>query len=196
MIDDVIQTAGVSRGTFYNYFDSNRTLLLATNEHLAREVIERVKRVVVEIDDPAERVACGCRLFLETAQRYPILGQFVSNAGLEAIGPEGLVYDYMPEHILLGLKTCRFAQIPFEVALDLVAGTGLVAAFRTSQGKTKPGYPDQIAATILRGLGVADAEIASILAKPLPVLHIEPDSLLARAQARADQQQPRPEAGE
>lgn len=39
VIDDVIAEAGVSRGTFYNYFRTNTELMAAVGETLADELV-------------------------------------------------------------------------------------------------------------------------------------------------------------
>ena len=42
VIDEFVQAAGISRGTFYNYFDSVEALLRATSEWTTREVVEAI----------------------------------------------------------------------------------------------------------------------------------------------------------
>jgi len=59
VIDDVISTAGVSRGTFYKYFKSNRDLMVAANEELGKELLTQVLDRVAGLSDPAERLALG-----------------------------------------------------------------------------------------------------------------------------------------
>src|SRR5579883_1270921 len=54
-IDDFVQAAGVSRGTFYNYFESVEELLAATSEWTTRELIESVERALEGLEGPALR---------------------------------------------------------------------------------------------------------------------------------------------
>ena len=49
VIEDVIAAAGVSRGTFYNYFRTNGELLAAAIDELGNEVVD-VDRVAGESD--------------------------------------------------------------------------------------------------------------------------------------------------
>ena len=42
-IDDFVLAAGISRGTFYNHFESVEELLAATSEWLTRELIETIE---------------------------------------------------------------------------------------------------------------------------------------------------------
>ena len=43
VIDDVIAAAGVSRGTFYNYFRTNAELLVAAIEELGNELVDMIE---------------------------------------------------------------------------------------------------------------------------------------------------------
>src|SRR5271165_6765365 len=53
MIPDVIAAAGVSQGSFYNYFRTNDDLLTAISEELSNEMLHLVEDSVGVIDDPA-----------------------------------------------------------------------------------------------------------------------------------------------
>ena len=63
VIDDVIAAAGVSRGTFYNYFRTNGELLAAAIQELGNELVEHIEERVKAIPSPAERVFTGLRLY-------------------------------------------------------------------------------------------------------------------------------------
>ncbi|HME85648.1 MAG TPA: TetR/AcrR family transcriptional regulator [Roseiarcus sp.] len=99
MIDDVIAAAGVSRGTFYNYFRTNAELLVAAIEELGNELVDMIESRVEASPSPAERLFTGFRLYLEAARRFPLFARFIARVGPQAIGPDNLVYKYIPIHI-------------------------------------------------------------------------------------------------
>src|SRR5512135_3906048 len=70
-IDDFVQAAGISRGTFYNHFESVEELLAATSEWTTREIIELIEAALAGIDAPAIRFGVGLRLFFSKAQADP-----------------------------------------------------------------------------------------------------------------------------
>lgn len=109
VVDDVISAAGVSRGTFYKYFESNRDLLIAVNEELGNEIAISVEKLVSPIPDPAERIASGLLMFLATSARFPLFARFTYRVGLEAAGPTTLIYDYLPPHLEEGIKAGAFS---------------------------------------------------------------------------------------
>ncbi|MGT2493854.1 TetR/AcrR family transcriptional regulator [Cupriavidus basilensis] len=68
MIPDVIAAAGVSQGSFYNYFRTNDDLLAAVSDALSHDMVQMIESVVGDIEDPALRVATGIRLYLHLAR--------------------------------------------------------------------------------------------------------------------------------
>lgn len=73
LIEDVIAAAGVARGTFYNYFDTTQALLDAVTAELSDRVLERIDEVVLGIEDPLQRLATGCLLYMHAGVDVPNL---------------------------------------------------------------------------------------------------------------------------
>src|SRR6266853_2600740 len=57
VIDDVIREAKVSRGTFYNYFDSLDEVLVAIGQELTDQMTTDILPVYDVLTEPWERVA-------------------------------------------------------------------------------------------------------------------------------------------
>lgn len=171
-IDDVIIVAGVSRGTFYNYFQSNHELLLAVNDQLRDELILVLREAVAHLPDPAERIASSIGMLIQFARENPLLACFVTQVGLEAAGPERLISGYMASQIREGIEQGRFLDCPLDVALDLIAGATLFAFLRISMGEVGDSHGPEVIGTILRGLGLSRQEAKKLTAKPLPKMDI------------------------
>lgn len=184
VIQDVIATAKVSQGTFYNYFRTNDELLFAVSEELNNELLRLIESEVGGYEDPAKRIACGLRLYLHTVRKYPLIAKFVCQAGLHAAGPNNLVYELLPPHIAQGQAAGRFLPFGTETALDVIAGTSLAAVLRISSGEARSDYPENVVAAILRGLGMSDAQSRKLVALPLTPIDVASDSLLERGHAR------------
>jgi AcrR family transcriptional regulator len=56
-VEDFVAAAGVSRGTFYNYFPTVQDLILTLNVHMARDVDRSLSPARTDVADPAERIA-------------------------------------------------------------------------------------------------------------------------------------------
>src|SRR5262245_48241463 len=182
--DDVIAAAEVSRGTFYNYFQTNSELLLAVIEDLGNEVVDLIETRVQALPTPAARLFTGLRLYLDTARRYPLFARFITRVGPQAIGPDNLVYEYIPVHIADAIAAREFVDVPVSVALDMIVGAGLIAVARISAGCADDAYLGAMLLALARSLGLDRPRAESLLHKPLAPLELEANSLLLRSQAR------------
>jgi AcrR family transcriptional regulator len=161
-IDDFVQAAGVSRGTFYNYFDSVEELLAATSEWTTREVIETIETALEGIEGPALRFGVGLRLFFTRAQSDPVWCRFVARVwkvgGLELPGRD------LEEGMRLGVF-----RAPSAVA-DLVFGGVREALLRMGNERTPADYGTQMTELCLQALGTDSRRIAAVLRYELPSL--------------------------
>lgn len=181
VIDDVIVAAGVSRGTFYNYFRTNAELLAAVGEVLSNELVNQIEQVVGDFDDPVERLACGLRMFLHTAKTYPHFSNFIWRAGFNATSAGHLIYAYLPRHIMESMEKGSFQATNPVVALHVIAGVTLAAAFGISTMQVDEDYPEQMVQHILLSLGLPRKEADRLITLPLPLIKLPEDSLLVRA---------------
>ena len=154
VIDDVIAAAGVSRGTFYNYFRTNAELLAAASEELGNEIVHLIETHVHAIPSPAARLLTGLRLYLDVARRFPLFARFVARVGAQALSPDNLIYKYLPIHIAEGIKAGELTDAPVLVMLDLIVGAGVVAVARLAAGAADEAYLRAVLLTLMRGLGL------------------------------------------
>jgi AcrR family transcriptional regulator len=195
VIPEVVAAAEVSQGSFYNYFRTNEDLLAAVSTELSNDMIGLIESVAGAIDDPALKVASAVRCYLHLARSHRLLARFLAAAGLRLAGASreararSAAYEFLPADLKAGQASGAFIAMPVEVAVDVVKGACLVAIDRMVHARTSKDYPDRIAATVLRALGVPAAEADRLTARALPKLVPAPDSLLARVQARAAEQE-------
>lgn len=187
VIDDLIRTAGVSRGTFYNYFRTNDDLLLAVSQAVSDEMMRVIDLRIQDEPDPAARVAAGVRLFIELASDYPVLGAFLSRGGLRVLTENSLVKEYLPRDLSLSRDSGGVRISDLDVAFDLVVGPTLTALHRMQDKPLPEGYAAELVSRILQALGLRSDEADLIAHRPLPRLELPQDFLLARACARAPQ---------
>lgn len=181
VIEDVIEVAGVSRGTFYNYYKTNEELLVAVLQATSNEVFGQVEIALADRADPAERLACALRMVLYVTQRYRHLARFISRVGLAAMMKGSLAMVYMPRDLMGGMEAGRFTIANPLVGIDLVVGTTQSAIFTlsTHQGLA-PTYPDEVVHHILLGLGMSAAKARRLSSLPIEPVVLPPESLLAR----------------
>ncbi|MEQ8267009.1 MAG: helix-turn-helix domain-containing protein [Parvibaculum sp.] len=174
-IDEIVDLAGVAKGTFYNYFTDRAEIARAVASLIRHELNAAVEDLNRGIDDPAERIARGVRLFMVCAVQNPVKTTLLarlydSGTGLDRHGNEHLLGD-----IRDGISKGRIQVPGEEAALHLVVGIGTIAMRHLLDTDAGPeilqgqGYARDIATVLLRGLGVVPAEIEKILARPFDV---------------------------
>lgn len=184
VIPEVIAAAGVSQGSFYNYFRTNDDLLAAVSDALSHDMVQMIDGVVGEVEDPALRVATAGRLYLHLVRTYPVVARFLSSTGFSLVGKQSAIYEHLPADIKEGVKRGTFGEDAADVGLDLATGAVLIAVQRIANGRTARDYPERIVRAVLRALGAPASSAAKLVAAPLPKLVAAPESLLKTAQQR------------
>lgn len=105
-VSDIVEAAGVARGTFYNHFESKRAVFQAVLEELLAEVLSVVEPI--DITRPIPEQVHGNLSRMITSVTRPDLGRllFSEAPGLDAEGDEALkhFYDLAIDRIATALK--------------------------------------------------------------------------------------------
>lgn len=182
VIDDVIALAGVSRGTFYNYFRTNSELVAAVGETLSNELVSLIESHVGELEDPVEILATGLRLFLHAAAAYPNFARFLWRAGFNIDAAGHLIYVYLPRHINRCIERGAFQVKDVPTALTVIVGIMLAAIYSQSTQPSEQNYPECMVKHALLALGVATTEAERLTQLPLPAISLPAESLLVKTQ--------------
>jgi AcrR family transcriptional regulator len=164
-IDDFVVAADISRGTFYNHFDSVDELLAATSEWTTRELIETIQGALEGVEGPALRFGIGLRLFFAKAQADPVWSRFV--ARVWKLGGIELPARDLQEGLRLGVFRAPGAA----AARDLLFGGVREALLRIGSERT-PGaaYGTQMTELCLQALGTDSRRITAVMKHELPPL--------------------------
>ena len=169
-IEEICARAGISRGTFYNYFQSIDDLFVALSADLTHDFNRIVLDCILKFESFARQTYAAQYYYLERAASDPEWGWIMVH--ISAYGP------------IFGEETSQAALVSIEQGIangeydisdpvfgrDLALGTCL-AAINTQLRQASPACrPGDAARYILRGLGVPDARIREIIADPLPSL--------------------------
>ena len=164
VIDDFVKAAGVSRGTFYNYFQTTRELLDAAMASLSDEVIASIVPAVTGMPDPLMRLATAARIYYRKATMDPLFGAFlesVSGVGTLAIErARGDLQEAMNAG-QLGVKDIDLAQAIAVGVMVFALKTPTARAGGDARGV-------EVVRAILAGLGVTKPLIQRALSAPLP----------------------------
>lgn len=166
VIDDFVKAAGVSRGTFYNYFQTTRELLDACIDAMSNEVIETIIPAVRDLSDPVHRLATAARLYYRKATHDPLFRAFLGSvSGIGAVAMEHARGD-LEEAIAQGQVEVRDIELAQAIAVG-------VMVFALKSRLAPSGDDDQgaeVVRAILRGLGASAQHIDDALARELPAV--------------------------
>jgi AcrR family transcriptional regulator len=167
-IEEICAAAGVSRGTFYNYFSSMEELFQLLAVELSHGFNLAVLSTLSTIESSAERTNAAIQHYLKRARRDPAWGWAMVH--LSASGPffgtESFEACYRA--IERGIRSGEFDIPHAQYGRDLLMGTCLAAMISTLRGEGSRSQPRIISHHILRALGVPDDRAREISESPLP----------------------------
>lgn len=164
VIDDFVKAAGVSRGTFYNYFQTTRDLLEASMAYISDELTETIIPAVADESNPVIRLATAARLFYRKARLDPVFRAFlgsVSSVGNLAVQN---AHADLEEAIEKGLVKVKDIELAEAIAFGV-----MVFALRSS--KVDAGGQErarEVVRAILDALGVEPDLSNEAMQVPLP----------------------------
>ncbi|WP_431121819.1 TetR/AcrR family transcriptional regulator [Variovorax paradoxus] len=168
-IDDVIQAAEVSRGTFYKYFDAPDTLFDALALEVMNDIIRMAEAVVVHFEDPAHRVSTGMRLAIRLAMANREVAGFLVRLGWPEMRGGRVLLDFVKRDLELGMRHHRFADMPMRLATNIVSMTVLGSVHAMLPTRSPKDFTEQAVASALRALGVEGKDAVRIATLELPV---------------------------
>ena len=139
--------------------------------------IQAETRILRGLADPADRVGCTVRLFIQLAASNPTWAWIIVRVALVAAPLGETMRADLGTDIAEGIAAGRFDVASPQVAHDLVLGAGIMGMRSVLRGEAGPGHGADVARMLLRGLGVADA--AEVAARPMAEADI-----LARSRRR------------
>lgn len=176
-IDDFIAAAGVARGTFYNHFKTTRELLDAVTAEVSDEIIATIERVVIGIDSPVQRIACGCAMYMQVAIDHPAWGAFITRTGMRGAASGHLIDVYLPRDLELAREQGQASFASVRAARDILLGGVRQGIESVLSGAAPREHLRETLGMALRGIGVPKTQLSRLMAAPVgdidwpPMLH-------------------------
>jgi AcrR family transcriptional regulator len=183
VVDDFVSAAGVSRGTFYNYYATPLELLTDLVAVLSDEVVASMEPLLAVLDTPAARVACGTRAYIRLVTSAPRFATFVSRTGWRSGAFGVLTEACLLRDIVAAREQGWFEFEELAAARDLLHGASLraIESIRAHEGTLATA--DESVYLAMLGLGLTRARARRILDLAPPAIRPVPDSLLAQVLA-------------
>ena len=163
-IEDILNKAQVSRGTFYKIFNSADGLFKALGQKLTNEITEYTLSHSPEIPDAASRVAIKTKRALLFVTKAPFLASLLLKAEWPSSDPNHMMYKDIEKDFIDGKAQGYFSDMPPSIGTNLILGCLRGAAKDILETKQSDDYADKVVSQILISLGV-DQKIADELSK-------------------------------
>lgn len=164
-VDDVVNEAGVAKGTFYVHFEDLHALAAAVAQDLIRSFDELLQPGRLAISEPELRMAFGCSCFIDKALDDPAWARVV--ARMVTSKPSGL--EVAQSRFLEDMR--RFSKglpqggVSPEVSLEIVTGILLQLLSAVGAGRLSRRHREDAIAAILRAIGLDAKRIESVIAR-------------------------------
>ena len=174
VIQDITEAADVGYGSFYNHFSSKEAIVSAVIDAALAESAALYERVGELASDRIEAFAMELRACLKHSQSDPVWGWFILRSMLSGQQLRLSIGERLKRSIEEGLRAGVFTADDPEMARHSVGGLLLLGTLKIVSGETDDNYPERLAETALKSLGVPPKKIQSVLAKPLPEITSTP----------------------
>jgi AcrR family transcriptional regulator len=169
-VEDIIDRAEVSRGTFYKYFTTVPQLFAVLAKKISNEFIIAFDNIIPNIPDAAVRVAISTRIAIRLLVSVPLLGRLTLQIQWPHPDPEINGFKSVERDIKLGISQGCFNKMPPAMGVSLVIGSMIGAVSTMLQKPPAKGYEDQVTYHILLGLGLSTESATTLSTLPLPEL--------------------------
>ncbi len=162
-VSDLAQAAGVARGTIYNNIQRPDQLFGEVAADLAREMYSRSVASMVGVDDPAQRLAIGLRLFMRRTHEEPHWGRFIVRFSLVDSVMNRMMGEPPTLDLARGIEIGRYSieKSYLPIIAAVVSGSALSAMLLVLDGHlTWRDAGVQVAELNLRALGSRPARPA------------------------------------
>jgi AcrR family transcriptional regulator len=153
-VEAFVAAAGVSRGTFYNYFPTTADLHQALNERVAAHLDDLLERLARQPKDPASRLAASIHTVLAAYLSDPVRGwvalQIASSRAPRARSFESrfaTLYE-------AGVRRGQFRPVEMTSAWTLAFGAIRMTQRDLVAGEARPRQAVQVVALVLAAFGV------------------------------------------
>ena len=161
-IEEFVAAAGVSRGTFYNYFPTAADLLHALNSRVSGDLDRRLEQLTGHIDDCVQRLAAIFHTVLATTVGEPVTGWVAAQIAGSRVPRQRVFEDRFAATYREGVACGRFRDVDMTAAYTIAFGSMRMAQRDLAAGAALPAQGVQLVALILAAYGVPFEEAERI----------------------------------
>lgn len=156
-IEEIVAAAGVSRGTFYNYFPTTDDLVHALNARTADAFLGPMRDLVGELSDPALKLSSAAHFTLMTMVADPTRAWVMLRLEGARTPRQRPASHFLTRLFQEGIASQQFEVIDLEAARAVTIGALRMAAREVLMEGAPHDLTEQVVATVLLSLGMPTA---------------------------------------
>jgi AcrR family transcriptional regulator len=164
-VDEVVNEAGVAKGTFYVHFNDMNELAAAVADELIQSFDELIQPRRLSISDPLVRIAFGCHVFMEKMLKDRSWASLIARMGRSYRAVGRVTRSRLSEDLREALKQSPQIGLSLELGLEVALGIILQVAAAIGEGRLKNDAPRDAVRCILAEIGVGKRDAASIISQ-------------------------------
>jgi AcrR family transcriptional regulator len=161
-IEEFVAAAGVSRGTFYNYFPTTTALLHALNTRVAEDLDRTLDMFTAHIDDCAARLAATIHTVVASCMADPVRGWVAMQIAASRVPRQHAFEERFAATYREGVACGRFRDVDMAAAYTIAFGAIRMAQRDILGGASLPAQGVQVVALVLAAFGVPYEEAERI----------------------------------
>ncbi|MGY2214818.1 TetR/AcrR family transcriptional regulator [Pseudomonas sp. SDO558_S425] len=165
---ELAEEAEVSTGTIYNYFRTREEVVEAVGIAMASEFSESISGLSAGVENGAQRVAIGVRLFILRAIADPNWASALVRIVHFDKGLRSTLAMHVQADLRTGAEQGHLSFIDESIALDLVIACATAGMRSAVEGRTVEQHDEKVAEMVLKGLGASPVKAKKLASLPLP----------------------------
>jgi AcrR family transcriptional regulator len=161
-IEEFVTAAGVSRGTFYNYFPTTTALLHALSTRVAKDLDRTLDVLTAHIDDPAASLAASLHTVAASYMSDPVRGWIAVQVATSRVPRQHTFETRFAAIYRKGVTRGRFRDVDMAAAFTLAFGAMRMAQRDMLGGASLGARGVEVVALILAAFGVPFEEAERI----------------------------------
>ena len=161
-VDEVVNEAGVAKGTFYTHFNDLNELAAAVADELVKSFDELIQPFRLSLPDPLLRIAFGCDAFFQKSLDDRLWASLAARMARSYPTVGKVARKRFSEDLREALKQSPQAGLSLELALEVSLGIVIQVMAAIGEGRLKDDDRTEAVRSILTAIGVGKRDAASI----------------------------------
>ena len=166
-INEIVDRAGVAKGSFYNHFNDKESLAAAVSEAIRIEVEAKVEKSNLNVTDPAYKIARGMSNFIQFAVADPQRAVIMLRGFQRLSASDHPLNQSLQEHVREGIDSGRFQPRCEEAGMIQMIGCVYFTGLRILEQRLSPVQAIELSSKVftllLCGFGLEEAEARRIV---------------------------------